>query len=73
MRMLRVERIRRGISMNRLAGASGVSQSMISLLERELRVPTLETLLRLALGLDVDLWRLLQQASSTRKTSHKDP
>lgn len=68
-RRLRVERVRRGISMNRLAGASGLSQSMISLLERELRAPTLETLLRLAQSLDLDLWRLIKRASEETKRS----
>jgi ribosome-binding protein aMBF1 (putative translation factor) len=61
-RLLSVERIRRGISMNRLAEKSGLSQSMISLLERGLRSPTLETLLRVASVLDADLSELLKKA-----------
>ncbi|MEO7165402.1 MAG: helix-turn-helix transcriptional regulator [Chthoniobacterales bacterium] len=66
-RLLRSERIRRKISMNRLGVTSGVSQSMISLLERRMRAPTLETLLRMADALDVDLWRLLRQAEKTSR------
>ena len=66
LRFLREERIRRGISMNRLAEKSGLSQSMISLLERERRNPTLDTLLRIANALDVDLWKLIKRASPTR-------
>ena len=62
-RLLKKERIRRGISMNRLAQRSGLSQSMVSLLEREMRTPTLDTLLRIAAALDVDLSKLLKQAS----------
>lgn len=62
-RLLKEERIRRGISMNRLAEKSGLSQSMMSLLERGMRTPTLDTLLRIAAALDVDLSKLLKQAS----------
>jgi ribosome-binding protein aMBF1 (putative translation factor) len=62
-RLLKKERIRRGISMNRLAEKSGLSQSMVSLLERGMRTPTLDTLLRIAAALDVDLSKLLKQAS----------
>jgi transcriptional regulator with XRE-family HTH domain len=54
--------------MNRLAEKSGLSQSMISLLEREQRSPTLETLLRIANALDVDLSKLLEQASRRRSS-----
>ena len=59
-----MERTRRGVSMNRLAQTSGLSQSMVSLVEREKRTPTLDTLLRLADALDVDLWKLIREATS---------
>ena len=65
-RLLRAERIRRGFSMNRLAEKSGLSQSMVSLVEREMRNPTLDTLLRIAIALDVDLWALIKEASTPR-------
>jgi transcriptional regulator with XRE-family HTH domain len=52
--------------MNRLAERAGLSQSMVSLLERGLRTPTLDTLLRIAAALDVDLSRLIKQASKSR-------
>ena len=62
-RLLREERQRRGLSMTRLAEGAGLSQGMISLVERDLRNPTLDTLLRMAEVLKVDLWRVLRQAS----------
>ena len=66
-RLLSAERIRRELSMNRLAEKSGLSQSMISLLERGMRSPTLDTLLRVAIALDVDLSELLRKASKHTK------
>jgi transcriptional regulator with XRE-family HTH domain len=63
-RLLRAERVRQGLSMTRLAEKSGLSQPMVSYVEREMRNPTLDTLLRIAIALDVDLWRLLKQAST---------
>jgi ribosome-binding protein aMBF1 (putative translation factor) len=67
--LLRQERIRRGISMNRLAEKSGLSQSMVSLLERGMRNPTLDTLLRMADALGLDLWRLIKRASTARSSA----
>jgi transcriptional regulator with XRE-family HTH domain len=62
-RLLQKERIRRGISMNRLAERSGLSRAMVSYVERGLRNATLDTLLRMANALDVDLSKLIKQAS----------
>jgi len=62
-RLLRDERIRSKTSMIRLAEKSGLSVAMISYVERGLRNPTLDTLLRIAIALDVDLWRLIKRAS----------
>jgi transcriptional regulator with XRE-family HTH domain len=62
--LLRDERIRRKISMDQLAAKAGLSQPMISYVERGLRNPTLDTLLRIAGALDVDLWKLLKRAST---------
>lgn len=66
---LRKQREKRGLSMNALAERAGLSQQMVSYVERELRTPTLETLLRLAAALEVDLWKLIKQAeiSASRK------
>ena len=65
--LLSAERISAGVSMNRLAQKSGLSQSMISLLERGMRNPTLDTLLRIAIALDVDLSQLLKKAAKRLK------
>ena len=55
--------------MTRLAEKSGLSQPMVSYVERGMRNPTLDTLLRIAIALDVDLWRLLKQASTARRST----
>jgi transcriptional regulator with XRE-family HTH domain len=60
---LRVERLKQGLSMNRLAQRSGLHVSMISLMERELRKPTLDVFLRIAEALDVDFWKILKVAT----------
>ena len=62
MRLLREERERQKISMNQLAERSGLSQPMISFLERGIRNPTLETLLRIAHVLKVDLGSVITRA-----------
>ena len=62
-KLLQQERERRGISMTRLAQDAGLSQQMVSYVERGLRNPTLDTLLRIANVLEVDLWKIVRQAS----------
>ena len=64
--LLREKRIRSGLSIYRLAKESGVSQQMIGYVERGMRNPTLDTLLRIAIALDVDLWRVLKRSSTAR-------
>lgn len=64
---LRDERIRQSVSMDSLAAKSGLSQPMISYVERGMRNPTLDTLLRIADALGVDLWELLRKASGRVK------
>ncbi|MBL9185840.1 MAG: helix-turn-helix transcriptional regulator [Opitutaceae bacterium] len=61
-RILREEREQRGLSMNTVSERSGLSQPMVSLVERELRNPTIDTLLRLAVALELDLSDVLQRA-----------
>jgi len=65
---LREERLRKKLSMNALAKGSGLHVSMISLVEREMRNPTLDALLRIAQALDVDLWKLLRDATKKATT-----
>lgn len=52
--------------MTQLAEKSGLSQQMISYVERGMRSPTLDTLLRIAAVLNVDLWRIIKAASERR-------
>jgi len=60
--ILRQERIDRGLSMNQVAERAGLSQQMVSYVEREMRNPTLETLLRMAAALEIDLAEVLRMA-----------
>lgn len=61
-RILRQEREKRQLSMNRVAERAGLSQQMVSYVEREMRNPTLETLLRIAAALDLNLATVLNRA-----------
>ena len=63
--MLRQAREKRGLSMNQVAERSGLSQQMISYVERGMRNPTLETVLRIAAALDIDFPDLMRQAIKT--------
>ena len=49
--------------MRRLAKECGLSQPMISYIERGICSPSLDALLRITGALNVDLWKLLKQAS----------
>ncbi len=51
--------------MNRVAERAGLSQQMVSFVEREMRNPTLETLLRIAAAMGIDFAKLLRQAMKT--------
>lgn len=64
LRLLREERKKRGLSNYVIAKRTGVSQSMISLVERGLRNPTLELVLRLADGIRADLPSIIKKAQS---------
>lgn len=62
-RILKEERERQKFSMTRLAEKAGLSQSMVSLVERDLRNPTLDTLLRISEALDIDFTKVIQRAA----------
>jgi transcriptional regulator with XRE-family HTH domain len=59
---LREARERQGLSMSAVAERAGLSQQMVSYVERQMRMPTLDTLLRMAEALDTDLPVLLAKA-----------
>jgi transcriptional regulator with XRE-family HTH domain len=69
--ILRAEREKRGLSMNTVAERSGLSQPMVSLVERKLRKPTLDTLLRLSVALEIDLVDVLQRAQRAARAKAK--
>ena len=71
-RLLKAERVKRKLSKYTVWKRSGVSQSMLSLVERGLRNPTLELTLRIADGIGVDLTVLIKKACvATSKKSGK--
>ncbi len=61
-RLLREEREKRGLSMNVVAQRAGLSHSIVSLVERDLRNPTLDTLLRIAEAIEIDLGEIITRA-----------
>lgn len=48
--------------MNSIAERGGLSQQMVSYVERGMRKPTIDTLLRIAAALELDLSDVLQRA-----------
>ncbi len=66
---LREQREALGLSMNEVAARAGLSHTMISRVERELRKPTLDTLLRIAGAMEVDLWPIIKKAEIAAKAS----
>ena len=69
--LLREERERKGLSMTVLAGRAGLSQQSISYIERGLRIPNLDTLIRLTDALEIDLWPLLKKATEKTRPTGK--
>ena len=65
-RLLRAERERRGISKYTLSERSGLAQQTIGYVEREMRKPAFETVLRMAHGLEVDLEDFIRRARKKR-------
>lgn len=61
-RMLSNARRAQGLSMNRLAKLSGVTQPAISILESSKRNPKLDSLLRISRALGLNLGEILAQA-----------
>jgi transcriptional regulator with XRE-family HTH domain len=60
--LLRQKREALGLSMNTVAKRARLSHSMVSRVEHELRRPTLDTLLRIAEAMDIELWPLVKIA-----------
>jgi Predicted transcriptional regulators len=68
-KILKELRKERGLSMTELAARSGLSRAMISFIENELRNPTLDTLLRIAAVLNVELADVLRDARKSAKSA----
>ena len=63
---LRLERLRRGLSLQQLEERTGVSRSMLSEVERGSKVPTVLVLDRIATGLDTSIARVLGDEREAR-------
>lgn len=61
-RLLRAARKERALSLNAVGERAGLSYQMVSYVERELRTPTVETLVRIAWALEIDPAKLLDSA-----------
>ena len=58
---LRSERLRLGLSQNEVAQRAGLSHTMVMRVEKQERMPTIDTLLRIAEALDLELGALITQ------------
>src|ERR1051326_3603776 len=63
---IRLERLRRRLSLEELAERAGVSSSMLSAVERGEKVPTILVLDRIATGLETSIARLLDDEQAAR-------
>jgi transcriptional regulator with XRE-family HTH domain len=61
-KLLKAQREKSRLSMTALAAKAGLSQQMISYVERGIRNPTLDTLLRITAVLDVPLGKMITKA-----------
>lgn len=62
-RILREERLKRKLSLNEVAARSGLSHQMVGYVERELRNPTLDSLLRITAAIGIDLPGVVKRAA----------
>lgn len=63
-RVLRDARVESGLSLNELSKRVGLNRMAISFIEREQRVPTMETFVRIAAGLGIAPSALLEMAEA---------
>ena len=66
-KLLREEREKRGLSKYTLSAQCGLAQQTISYMERGLRQPSFETILRIADGIGVNLEDVLKRARAMTK------
>jgi len=65
--LLKEERLRQKLSLNLLSSKAGLSRQTVTFIEREERMPTIDTLLRLTSVLEIKLEDLIRRA---RKRAH---
>jgi transcriptional regulator with XRE-family HTH domain len=70
-RLLKVEREKAGISLNALAQKSGLSRQTVSYVEQEAQSPSLDTLLRLTLALEIELADVIKRATKAASPTRK--
>jgi transcriptional regulator with XRE-family HTH domain len=70
-KLLKEERLRQKLSMNAVAIRAGLAYQMISYVEREMRIPRLDTLLRIANALDLNLGALIANAERAAQNDAK--
>lgn len=63
--LLRDERIRQKLSLSEVAARAGIDRTMVMRVEERERTPTIDVLLRIAEALEVDLWKLLRDATKS--------
>jgi transcriptional regulator with XRE-family HTH domain len=72
--LLKEERERQGFSLKSLSRKAGLARQTITFIENQVQSPTLDTLLRLALALDIDLTKIILKAYKRgRKESVPSP
>lgn len=67
--LIQAERLRQKLSLNEVATRSGLSHTMVMRVEKRERLPTIDTLLRIADALELDLSTVLKKAISSVKRS----
>ena len=65
--LLQKERERQGLSLTTLGAQAGLSQQSISYIERGLRIPNLDTMLRISGALGIELSEVLATAAKSAK------
>jgi transcriptional regulator with XRE-family HTH domain len=67
--LIQTARLRQKLSLNEVATRSGLSHTMIMRVEKRERLPTIDTLLRIAEALQIDLSVVLKRAIGSVKRS----
>ena len=65
--LIQAERFRQKLSLNEVATRSGLSHTMVMRVEKRERLPTIDTLLRIADALQIDLGSALKRAIGSVK------